>query len=255
MTDKLRDAAQQAEREAFERALAAKPDARFWNAADAMFWAWQARAALAQQGAQAEQEPVPNGATHYQPHQKAYYKRVSATEWYLWSCTGKGWLPSKGTSDSSEWIMLSPIQAPQPAKPAQQDAQAVPPQQDLKILMNRLENQAHRAGELWERCQGKIWPEKESAEFAALRDVKMPQTRAALAARLNAAPTPPAQPNAETVAAMQEARQMATQSVCIECRNADSWGLPDKPVCRSCTSGSAWEPLNRSSVNPNKKRQ
>jgi hypothetical protein len=70
---------------------------------------------------QAEQEPVPTGATHYQPHQKTYYKRVSATEWYLWSCTGKGWLPSKGTSDSSEWIMLSPIQAHQPAKPAEQE--------------------------------------------------------------------------------------------------------------------------------------
>lgn len=68
-----------------------------------------------------EQEPVPTGATHYQPHQKTYYKRVSATEWYLWSCTGKGWLPSKGTSDSSEWIMLSPIQAHQPAKPAEQE--------------------------------------------------------------------------------------------------------------------------------------
>jgi len=76
------------------------------------------REALAEQ---AKQEPVPTGATHYQPHQKTYYKRVSATEWYLWSCTGKGWFPSKGTSDSSEWIMLSPIQAHQPAKPAEQE--------------------------------------------------------------------------------------------------------------------------------------
>jgi hypothetical protein len=29
-------------REAFEQALAKRPDARFWNTTDAMFWAWQA---------------------------------------------------------------------------------------------------------------------------------------------------------------------------------------------------------------------
>ena len=71
--------------------------------------------------AEPEQEPVPNGATHYQPHQKAYYKRVSATEWYLWSCAGNGWIPSKGTSDSADWIMLSPLsKTPQPAKQPQE---------------------------------------------------------------------------------------------------------------------------------------
>lgn len=35
------------EREKFEAALSAKPEAIFWNTSDAMFWAWQAgRAAL-----------------------------------------------------------------------------------------------------------------------------------------------------------------------------------------------------------------
>lgn len=43
-----------------------------------------------------------------------------------------------------------------------------------------------------------------------------------------------------------------TESNCIQCRNADSWGLPDQPVCKTCTAGSAWAPLNVDSVNPNK---
>lgn len=42
-------------------------------------------------------------------------------------------------------------------------------------------------------------------------------------------------------------------NVCIECKNADSWGLPDRPTCRYCSGGSRWEPLNLSSVNPNTK--
>lgn len=41
-------------------------------------------------------------------------------------------------------------------------------------------------------------------------------------------------------------------SICTDCSNADSWNIPDKPCCRTCTSGSNWEPLNRGSVNPNK---
>lgn len=47
----------------------------------------------------------------------------------------------------------------------------------------------------------------------------------------------------------------AAPTTCTECRNTDSWGIPDQPVCRSCRAGSAWEPLNKSSVNPNKKQQ
>lgn len=43
----------------------------------------------------------------------------------------------------------------------------------------------------------------------------------------------------------------AQRSICTDCSNADSWGLPDKWFCDSCTGGSHWEPLNKSSVNPN----
>ena len=56
----------------------------------------------------------------------------------------------------------------------------------------------------------------------------------------------------------QPAQQPQTEqarSICTGCRNADSWGMPDQPVCRSCKSGSEWTPLNRSSVNPNKQPQ
>ena len=49
-------------------------------------------------------------------------------------------------------------------------------------LLNRLEHQWHRMGELWERCQGNGWPSAESDEFTALRDEKTPANRAALLA-------------------------------------------------------------------------
>lgn len=65
---------------------------------------------------------VPEGATHYQPHQKTYYKRVSATEWFLWS-DRQGWLPSKGTSDSSDWVMLNPVPAATQAQATQSPAE------------------------------------------------------------------------------------------------------------------------------------
>lgn len=63
--------------------------------------------------------------------------------------------------------------APQPA--AQQG--------ELQATISRFERQAHRMGELWERCQGKGWPEKESAEFHRLRDELVPASRAALTAQ------------------------------------------------------------------------
>lgn len=50
----------------------------------------------------------PEGATHYQPQQKAFYKRVSACEWYVWSrITDEPlhWSYSPGTMDSAEWIV------------------------------------------------------------------------------------------------------------------------------------------------------
>ena len=43
-------------------------------------------------------------------------------------------------------------------------------------------------------------------------------------------------------------------SDCIVCANADSFGLPDKPFCNACFANSHWQPLNKSSVNPNAKR-
>lgn len=98
---------------------------RYWPTAGEFepFAAIWAMAFLFGQGQQSDVQPeavqVPQGATHYQPHQKAYYKRLSATEWELWS-ERSGWIPSKGTSDSSEWVMLNEIAAaPQP--PAQSE--------------------------------------------------------------------------------------------------------------------------------------
>jgi hypothetical protein len=38
---------------------------------------------------------------------------------------------------------------------------------------------------------------------------------------------------------------------CSGCANADSWGLPDKAVCKTCVAGSKWAPLNVGSVNRN----
>lgn len=41
------------EREQFEAALAEKPEVRFWNTTDAMFWAWQAARAQSARAGQA----------------------------------------------------------------------------------------------------------------------------------------------------------------------------------------------------------
>ena len=59
------------------------------------------RAALEQP--QVEQEPTPNGATHRQPKQGAFYKRVDG-KWYVWSRMETGephrWYISPGTTES-----------------------------------------------------------------------------------------------------------------------------------------------------------
>jgi hypothetical protein len=52
------------------------------------------------------------------------------------------------------------------------------------------------------------------------------------------------------VTSVSEVEPVAQHNVCIECRNADSWGLPDKPICRECVRNSKWQPLNESSTNP-----
>lgn len=76
--------------------------------------------------------------------------------------------------------------APSPDGKAEQ---AEAPSNELKTLLNTFERQAQRFGELWERCHGKGWPEKESDEFHSLRDDRMPKTRAALLKALATQPT------------------------------------------------------------------
>jgi hypothetical protein len=58
---------------------------------------------------------------------------------------------------------------------------------EIMALVAKLERQMHRMGELWERRQGKGWPEPESDEFARLRDVLAPATRKAIESALRAA--------------------------------------------------------------------
>ena len=54
----------------------------------------------------------------------------------------------------------------------------------------------------------------------------------------------------QAIADLEKQEPVAQHNVCIECRNADSWGLPDKPICRECVRNSKWQPLNESSTNP-----
>lgn len=69
---------------------------------------------------QGEQEPKVwlDGATHYQPQQKAFYKRVSADEWYVWDRVLQeeppDWRRSLGTSDSAYWVLRHPQSPRQP---------------------------------------------------------------------------------------------------------------------------------------------
>lgn len=64
------------------------------------------------------------------------------------------------------------------APPApQQIGQGVP---DVGQFINLLVSDAFRKGELWERCQGKFWPEAESNEFTKLRDKTIPDAIASL---------------------------------------------------------------------------
>ena len=70
---------------------------------------------------QGEQEPAPNGATHRQPKQGAFYKRVDG-KWYVWSRMENGepnrWYISPGTSESC----LEPLNAAAPQPPAVKDS-------------------------------------------------------------------------------------------------------------------------------------
>ena len=58
-----------------------------------------------------------------------------------------------------------------------QIGQGVP---DVGQFINLLVSAAFRKGELWERCQGKFWPEAESNEFTKLRDKTIPDAIASL---------------------------------------------------------------------------
>lgn len=53
---------------------------------------------------------------------------------------------------------------------------------EFNALLLRFERQAQRFGELWERCQGKGWPEAESTEFNAIRDDRLPDLKKQLRA-------------------------------------------------------------------------
>lgn len=110
----------------------------------------------------------------------------------------------------SAWNRRAAIEANTPA---------VPDVQDVANLLSRFEHQWHRMGELWERCQGKGWPDKEGAEFNALRDEKAPTTREALLAVL-AAPQP--QPVAQPV--------QTGWTKALEIRTEQGWELTGKAV-------------------------
>lgn len=69
-------------------------------------------------------------------------------------------------------------------------AQRVP---DVEDALDRLASDAFRNGQLWERYQGKGWPEAESAEFCNLRDDAIPAAIASLSSMLAATPAQPAQ--------------------------------------------------------------
>ena len=91
-----------------------------------------------------------------------------------WKCDS--WNPDKAEYyDSSQRMFYAVFRAR--AAIAQPEQKPVATQ-----LLNRLEHQWHRMGELWERCQGNGWPSAESDEFTALRDEKTPANRAALLA-------------------------------------------------------------------------
>ena len=73
---------------------------------------------LALEQPQAEQEPIPNGATHIQLQQGAFYKRVDG-KWYVWSLMKNGephrWYISPGTAESClEPLATTPKQKREP---------------------------------------------------------------------------------------------------------------------------------------------
>lgn len=107
------------------------------------------------------------------PEQIAYLRSL---------CERQGLLTDKAVTAPSN-VQPKPNGEAEAAPQAEQQAE----RDELDNLLSRFERHAQRFGELWERCQGKGWPTKESDEFTALRDDKLPalkkRIRAALAAQ------------------------------------------------------------------------
>jgi hypothetical protein len=112
-------------------------------------------------------------------------------------------------------------------------ALAQPEQEPAAVsqLLNRLEHQWHRMGELWERCQSKGWPSAESDEFAALRDEKTPANRAALLAVYT--PLPKRQPLTEEQEPVDEVVRLAGVALREMPRASTDWHKAAKLVCEA----------------------
>lgn len=95
------------------------------------------------------------------------------------------------------------------------EAQGVP---DVGSLLNRLIDKVHRKGELWERCQGKGWPDAESDEFTKLRDETIPAIVAQLQRALaSAPPAPQAEASVWAQAAGMDTQQEEKYVPCQHC--------------------------------------
>lgn len=84
------------------------------------------------------------------------------------------------------WEPAQAAGAKQAAKPAAA-APAVAQSTPLNDFLYRYERTAQRFGELWERCQGKGWPEAEDKEFTRIRDVLLPAYKCQILAAVAAA--------------------------------------------------------------------
>jgi hypothetical protein len=101
-----------------------------------------------------------------------------------------------------------------PTEPAQQAG-------EREALLTEFERASHRKGELWERCQGKGWPEVAAAEFRRLRDERIPELRKQLSAALSA----PASAQ-EAPARITEEQHIAAVKVLLRANRLD--GLPQR---------------------------
>lgn len=151
------------ERAAFERALSANPDARFWNTSDAMFWAWQSRAAIA--------APLPavvpqDERAAFEEWARGYYLRplTVVAGLYAFDCVQQGW---------DAWQARSRSPAPEaPALPAEV-------REALKVAREALEVGLAYTYECAERFHIEMRGYKQKRHDAM--DAEVAQIRAALA--------------------------------------------------------------------------